>query len=332
MRTGFAGPGRDSTLTDGAARRRAWAVGSYDEGRFTGLRYSGIWRQLVLDHVAMLRAELAVTELSKRAVDAGIRSDIEASLCQAEEAANTPSRAISWWRGTLIDRAWFSLHTAEVLITRHEPALRAAERWQMVTGARPRCEVPWGSCRHEVPDDASPAIARSIQHQHAESDRRYTQTRTLRNRLLLFTALGWVTVALLGAFLTSGVLGGELWGWSRFGLIALFGAIGAYIVHLPSVITAGAAYSPYSLAGQQLLVKLVAGPLFAVIGIMLVQSELLDQMRPFETFGVNVLVFAAIFGGSQQVLTGFIDRRANRVLEGDDDGGTCCTRAVTMMR
>lgn len=100
-------------------------------------------------------------------------------------------------------------------------------------------------------------------------------------------------------------------------------------MHLPSVLTGSVAPSPYSLAGQQLLVKLVAGPLFAVIGILLVQSELLDRMRPFETFGAVVLVFAAIFGGSQQLLTGFIDRRANRVLEGDDDGGTCCTRAVT---
>lgn len=294
-------------------------------------RSNGIWRELVLNHVAMLRADLATMDFDEHAVDSGVPQDIQTSLRKAEEAAKTPSGAIYWWRGTLIDRAWFALHTAEVLITRHEPPLRAAERWQMVTGVRPRCEVPWGSCRHEVSDDASPAIARSIQHQHTESDRRYTQTRTLRNRLLLFTVLGWVTVAVLGALLATGVLGAELWGWSEFGLIALFGAIGAYVVHLPSVITATATHSPYSLAGQQLLVKLVAGPLFAVIGVMLVQSELLDRMRPFETFGVAVLVFAAIFGGSQQVLTGFIDRRAIRVLEGDDEGGTCCTQAVTMV-
>ena len=87
---------------------------------------------------------------------------------------------------------------------------------------------------------------------------------------------------------------------------------------------------PYSLAAQQLLVKFTVGPLFAILGIMLLQLGLIDRMRPFEDFGLAVLVFAAVFGGSQQVLTGFIDRRASRVLEGDDDGdGRCCTRPIT---
>jgi hypothetical protein len=65
---------------------------------------------------------------------------------------------------------------------------------------------------------------------------------------------------------------------------------------------------------RQLTVKLAVGPVFALLGVMIMQSGLLDQLRPFEGFGIATLVWATIFGGSQQFLTGLIDRRASDLM------------------
>ena len=47
---------------------------------------------------------------------------------------------------------------------------------------------------------------RSIEHQHAESDRRYTQTRMRRNRLLIFSVLGLATIPILIFLTLTGLL------------------------------------------------------------------------------------------------------------------------------
>lgn len=280
------------------------------------LEHRGVWRQLVFDRVHMLEGDLAALWTREPVV----ATEVDRLLSIAWEAARQPSGLVRWWQGTLIDRAWLAVHDAEVLLTRHLEAERAAERWQAVVGRRPRCEVPWGACTQHVPEQATHAIAQSLEIHHNASDRRYTETRLLRNRLLIYSSLGLVFVVVLIALAATGVVAFDVFAGGReFALIAGFGAIGAYVVHLPSILKAAPQRSPYSVAWQQLTVKLAVGPLFALLGVMVLQSGLLDQMRPFESFGVATLVWATIFGGSQQVLTGLIDRRASDLMVEDTD-------------
>lgn len=290
----------------------------------------GVWRQLLFDRVHMLEGDLATL----RPRDPVVAQEVDRLLTIAWESARQRSGPVRWWQGTLIDRAWLAVHDAEVLLTRHLDARRAAERWQAVVGRRPRCEAPWGTCTQHIPDEARFAIAQSLEVHLNERDRRYTETRLLRNRLLLYSSLGLVFVVALVVLAATDILAFDVFGGGReLALIALFGAIGAYIVHLPSVLKAAPRRSPYCLAWQQLTVKLAVGPLFALLGVMTMQSDLLSQLRPFEGFGVATLVWATIFGGSQQFLTGLIDRRASDLMveDTDRDPDRALTAPITMV-
>jgi hypothetical protein len=86
---------------------------------------------------------------------------------------------------------------------------------------------------------------------------------------------------------------------------------------LRSVLTAKLPRSPYHLSGYQLALKVTVGPVLALLGILFVQGGVVTQMEEFTSFGPALLAWATIFGGGQQLITGFLDRKANEVL-GED--------------
>jgi hypothetical protein len=69
---------------------------------------------------------------------------------------------------------------------------------------------------------------------------------------------------------------------------------------------------PYGLRWVQTLLKAPSGALTAVFGTMLLQSELIDALDPQPT--PKILVYAAIFGFSQEAVTRFVDKKANALL------------------
>jgi hypothetical protein len=96
----------------------------------------------------------------------------------------------------------------------------------------------------------------------------------------------------------------------EFLLVALFGAIGAFITGLPALSRAPARRSPFRLPLYQMSLKLAVGPVFALLGLLALQSGFINQLQPFTSFNASVLLWATIFGGSQQALTQLLDRKA----------------------
>jgi hypothetical protein len=288
------------------------------------LRYRGVWRQVVFDRAREL--DTIREDLVAARVDhddpCGIQDGgcVERLLQQARWAAARPLTPIAWWTGSLVERAWLALHQVEYHLVRHMPPAMAAEWWQRATGYRPGQHTPWKAEPGRLTEADSTAIALSLRAHHNAADRGHEQVRVFRNRLVVYALLGLTLLALLFVAvawfgLTIPIDGGDVVsGVTQFSMVAIFGAIGAYIAGLPAVLTAEVRRSPYQLTGYQLALKLVVGPLFALLGILLVEEGLVPQMTAFGDFGPAVLVWAAIFGGSQQLVTGFLDRKATDVL------------------
>jgi hypothetical protein len=66
--------------------------------------------------------------------------------------------------------------------------------------------------------------------------------------------------------------------------------------------------NPFSLPFFQLLLKLAMGPLFAIVGVLILQSGLINGLQPAKDLG-GLLVWATLFGATQQSVTRFIDKR-----------------------
>lgn len=332
-----AGPGAGAAARDAEAAPTA-RTGSVDVQdprpgrpwkhwwRSDGLPRSAAWRQVVLDRERQLEA------LRKRLLDGaragGVAAPAELCGCgsvrerleQAKQAAGARQGPLRWWHGTLVERAWLSLHQAEYLLVRHMTPSEAAGWWQTATGNRPQ-PLPWKAAPKRVTDSDVPTIALSVRAHYERQDRKYGQVRALRNRMVVCAGLGLALVLVL-------FLAATRWSWdipgpvgdavvtgrNQFLLVALFGVVGAFVVGLPSVLTAKLPRSPYHLSGYQLALKVTVGPLFALLGILLVQAGVVTQMEAFTSFGPAVLVWAAIFGGGQQLVTGIFDRQAKEVL------------------
>ena len=78
--------------------------------------------------------------------------------------------------------------------------------------------------------------------------------------------------------------------------------------------------SRYNLRAAQAVLKPLTGAATALIGVLLVQSDIL--IAPAETPSESLLLaYAAIFGFSQQLLTQFVDRRASELMTGKAESG-----------
>jgi hypothetical protein len=71
--------------------------------------------------------------------------------------------------------------------------------------------------------------------------------------------------------------------------------------------------NPFSLPFFQLLLKLAMGPLFAIVGVLILQSGLVKDLQPAKDLE-GLLVWATLFGAAQQSVTRFIDKRVNGLL------------------
>lgn len=297
-RTGGA-PGSD----DGAlAQMQAEAA---SEARFRAeIRSPAVWRPEVLARVRRI-ASIPME-------DGGAQvSDLTAV---ARDAAMRPASPRRWWYGTLIERAWLALHEAEAEAVSRMTPYEAMLWWQRATGIRPRAESAEGDS--VFPPDAAIAAA-SLRVHYDQSDRLFEETRALRNRLICLTATGLTITGLLLGVGASGVLrinsgaSSAVKGPGQFLVVALFGAIGAFISGLPALSRRPRRLSSYWTAPYQMSLKLSVGPVFALLGILILEARFLDQARPFGGFGGAVLLWAVIFGSAQQLVTRILDRKAS---------------------
>jgi hypothetical protein len=295
----------------------------------------GIWQAEVVGRADELRGRLDAAKgaagPAPEAGDAAVFRAVERSLDSAERAAGTmkqSSRFKAWWSGAAITEAWDAIHHAEL-------ALLTVESEDAARGILPRLlawieyamEDPKRRGRHErtLAPQIENGTFEPIRVRAAFTDviaanrDRYANLRVFRNILIGVTGLLATLVIVIIAWhaanpdflslcpegATTCLSGPPR---SEVALIALLGAIGGSLALAFGLSESQRAPSRYDPKVWLAFLKPVTGAVMAILGVILVQAEFL--VRPAGDSSYLLLVYAILFGFSQQLFTGVADRRA----------------------
>ncbi|MBE3206433.1 hypothetical protein [Parafrankia irregularis] len=296
---------------------------------------SAPWRGHIKNKVIRDRADLAA------ALDGAENSTQYGSICglleAAEEAAEERATLLSWWNGNPQEYAYRSLHEAEAqihqllsgpeLVAHANDLLVAASVYLKADDLRLRAVADGDSAAVRLRNPLDPAavatLARAV---NEASDEKYAESRGFRNRLIRLTLISAVAVALVMTALAVGTvpLSAEDTGTSGLRTamsVSLFGAIGALISAVPPLANAAGTWNPFSLPVYQMLLKIVLGPLFAVVGVILLKAGIIPGTRPSLSLA-DLLVWSVVFGAAQQAVTRSVDSRVAGLVAGDPADAT----------
>jgi hypothetical protein len=271
---------------------------------------------------------------------------IDSLLSDAGIASQAKVGIRKWWWGTEIERAWARLREVEErtvdlvpdveLLSRGAEAMAHAafyldgddkRRQRLETllkdaegPALPRWTYrrpPRGSTRvcPNSPTDLRSSIVDVLRAAHAQADQSNQQARYLRNRLILasvFSVLSTVLIVFAQWWSHDIPILSSPNDWRGLLVVMLFGAVGALITAIPAMSKVPSDHGPFNLPQQQALLKLALGPLFAVIGLLILGSEVLQVGPP--TTWPGILLLAVVFGAGQQAVTRYVDSRASEIL------------------
>ena len=97
-------------------------------------------------------------------------------------------------------------------------------------------------------------------------------------------------------------------------IVELVGLIAAALAAATSLRKIRGTSTPYSLPTALALLKLPTGALTAVLGLILMRGEFVPGLSALDTSG-QIISWAVLLGYSQQLLTRFVDQRAQTVLD-----------------
>jgi hypothetical protein len=294
--------------------------------------FAAPWRADVEQRRVALENDLA--RLDKLTADQVQERDaLRALLKDAGEATQERVWLAKWWWGTEVERAWTRLHEVEerMIDLLPEAELEARAMTTSINAAKAlkgddKQLVAFDLLRVAATTDRAkvsalrPVIVEMQRRMHSQTDRDNHEARYLRNRILIGSSLCVLTsAALLLAqrrltglpFLEStDVLAGKP--TTYLFLVMLFAAVGALLTAVPSFLQVPSDFSPFNLPLQQGLLKIVSGPVVAVVGFAIVNSDMVNVGVP--TTASAVLVLAVVFGAAQHLVTRYVDRRADEVL------------------
>ncbi len=169
----------------------------------------------------------------------------------------------------------------------------------------------------------------------AANSSRYAAVRAFRNNLILVTGLLVAMLTTLAvwhasnpAFLSlcakedgsgpTNCLGGGSSGpdGSDVALVILMGALGGLLAIAISFSEADATAARYDPRTWQAFLKPVTGAATALVAVLFLQSGFL--LKPASETQAVFLAYAVLFGFSQQLLTRFVDKRADKLISVDD--------------
>jgi hypothetical protein len=93
-----------------------------------------------------------------------------------------------------------------------------------------------------------------------------------------------------------------------------WGVLGGLIGAVASLRRLRTSRDPAGLHLAQLALKLPAGALTALFGVVLMQSEIVPPLRP--ATGGQIAAYAVLFGFAQEAITRFVDQQSGRILDG----------------
>lgn len=162
----------------------------------------------------------------------------------------------------------------------------------------------------------------------AASDERYAQSRSFRNRLIRLSLMALAMLVLVLAALSTGQVTLEdspavdvdplLLG----SLVALFGAVGALITAVPPLSRVTGTWNPFSLPAYQMLLKVVLGPTFAIVGLLLLQADMVPGVVTAQMTTTDLLIWSLVFGAGQHMVTRLVDNRVAGLVSSDPEERT----------
>jgi len=317
----------------------------------------GAWAAEVAGRIGELRGRVKAVKGGRGSRDtAGIEavlSAVESDLDRADEALWRPGgglrqigpRLCAWWSGSAITTAWESVHTAELALLSVEddketavsvPRLLSWVERTMDKGPQRKAHEETLRKMMEGGEVTDRTKVRAVLADAIEANGdRYANVRAFRNNLIL------VTFALLAAVIGAAIwhaanthflslctettkqgalthcLGGES---SRpngvdVGLVAAMGGLGGLLAIAFSFSETDVAPTRYDPKTWQTLLKPVTGAAVAIIAVLFLQSGFL--LKPSTETQSMFLAYAVLFGFSQQLLTSFVDKRADSLITPD---------------
>lgn len=154
------------------------------------------------------------------------------------------------------------------------------------------------------------------------SDKKNQEARYFRNRLVIASLMSFLfTVAIFCVQLKLGnphllpaIADWHHRAWAFLLVVMIFGSVGALFTTIPAMAKIPLNFSPFNFPYQQALLKILFGPLVAVIGIAILSTGDLPVKAP-TTFPALAL-FAVFFGAGQHIVTRYVDERAKAILGG----------------
>ena len=291
------------------------------------------WREEVLREADRIENDLARSDLT---ADTPSRAFVVDSLKIARDAAIRSHRGLTrvraWWSGVDVESAWRALHGAKQVlfdgmkdpdVLAQYPLLRSkVQQYLDPKDPERKAYEEWlkrGDHPQEPLDRSRLRTVRTAV--DGASDAHYDRIHRFRNTLyLLFLGVVILDVVLIFDPPTDPWLpicapaaeeGGEqscplVWH------IELVGLIGGTLAAAAALLRISVTHEPYNLKRAQTLVKLPLSALTALVGVMLIQSDVIDALEPLPA--PTVLVYAVIFGYSQQLVTRLIDRKAESLV------------------
>lgn len=248
-------------------------------------------------------------------------------FANAFQIAQRPGGLHGWWRGDRQLCAEREMHEGEVLLILmlEGEELKAHARDivaladGLITDRDPRLAAVKKGLDTNDQQLSAVAVAHLARAVHDAQDELAAQSRGFRNRLIRLTALAAVAlVGLLTAFAFNAIplqikqsAGSS---YLQVGLlVSLLGAIGALVVGVPPLARMGGTWNPFSLPWYQMLLKVMLGPVFAIVGVLLLQAHLIPNVT-FPMPLADLLVWALIFGAGQQAVTSAVDTRIKGIV------------------
>lgn len=301
------------------------------------------WRLIVQSRLDRVRADLAALGPPDPLDPEGQtwRRTAEESAAVVDDMLTREEpwwRAIaSWWSGWHIERAWRSLHEAEVATVAAErgflgrlPGLRAR-----VSANLPEDDERRKALEELRPGEFTPAIERAmvvdaLRAAFDNSDFTHAGSRALRNKLIAASVVLLVINTVLGIvglvkpsmlpMCASGARlpmvcpgggsasGGDVW------LVQLLGAFGAVLSAVVLLLRRRPSLSPYVMIGYQAMIKILLGAALAVVGILGLGAGVTTGLIGIASQAA-LLLWAVILGYSQQLATRLLDSYADRVMD-----------------
>lgn len=240
---------------------------------------------------------------SERAKDASAFVQEASEVIKRSQKSPWPKKLTRSYSGSDVEHAWQLLKQAEenLMLAKSGPELLGDVPWLCevarlsYSGARADdlCLMlkEWNATTHKPDAEVAAGI---IAADHSQSNAAHEQTRSLRKTLY------WLALIVFAFDVIIWLLGPGF----GTGSVLVLGALGGALATVFAV-SQGSPVAPYNLAVPQMLLKVVSGSAVAVSALLILNATFQGVISDADR-----MMYALIFGFSQQLFTQLVDSRA----------------------